>query len=230
MKMKKLILFLTILPSLLFISCLGMKGRQYQESSLVMINSHEGVLFAKTSNGRLITFNGIEDYALGSFWVMNYSFNEENGTVPMGQVYIDRVILSGKAVEIARKDIITAEAPHEKGMELTGLNIVSDQRLQDYFNNHWYIEFGYKAKKEEAVSINFYQRSVEGNQFAIDMRVMRTNEPTAEDVLQSKSVMLNLASIRSLFPEEENVSVIVYYYKEGKNEPEKVENRMIITR
>jgi orotate phosphoribosyltransferase len=147
--MKKSILFLTLIVTALFMtSCLGEVSNNYSDTTFVYIESDDvGTVFGKTfsiySPARIITSSNMAMMMPGTFKIMSYSWDEQNGTKPLsvgGQTINADLVSTGgsslKAVEAIRSngsDVLgmiaiftygfqhSVDAMHEARVELTTL-------------------------------------------------------------------------------------------------------------
>lgn len=233
MKMNKLILLLTVLVTgLFFSSCIGDGSRDYTETSVayIAVDNTTGKTFARTLTGKFIIANEMLLMQPGSFKFFTYSWNEDNGTTPIGDIQADNVIISGETIDIDRKSLYMTETPVQEGHEsFVAIDPPYYVNNKEYLGDHWLFQYAYEAKKGETAIVDFYtigDTEVGENKVTIDIQLTITGVPETGSFTTTTTdiIALDMAPIRALFEgtsqtNTKDLQITFQYYLKGYQEP-----------
>lgn len=229
--MKKMMFFLSIIGvSLLMTSCLGAGSQNFSEPAIAYIarDNASGLVYARTSSGRFITSSQIQTMLPGSFKLFYYSWEESYGlaTIENTTVYKD-VIISGNSYDIPTTRVLTNPVSEVKFKPFVGISQeVYYADNQTYFDDHWILEYAYKAKEGENPIVSFYLREEESesrDEVVIDIRLSLSGTATGtSETNKSAMVAVDMAPVRAKYSAMETgssrrMSVKFNYYVEDND-------------
>jgi hypothetical protein len=242
--MKKVILFLSVIGVIfLMTSCLKGGSNSYTDTSFVYVEMDDagvpyGKTFSRYSPTRLITNSAMIAMEPGSFKVMSFNWNEQNGVSSLlvgGKAnQADNVQLLPPVVDIAKTSLIMTELPEQENPEIAGFDEIASPLYSDYSNfmgDHWVLEYAYTAKKDQKANVAFYKRNEknEKGEIVIDIRLTLTgaSEGTAE--IKGDAVALNMSQLRAMGSGEKELKIRFKYYRNGSSdtEPTEVESQNV---
>jgi hypothetical protein len=239
--MKKVILFLSVIGmSLLMTSCLGEGSRNYSETSVAYIAMENGLIYGRTLTGRFISSTQMQSMVPGTFKFMNYSWEEEYGTTPLGNYSVDNVVVSGNILDISRTSLYMTDAPEDDTPDhFLGINPPMYAADEIYLGDHWLFEYAYEAKKGESARVDFYLRDdadESSDEIVIDIRLSITGTPEAgaSTTQISDIVALNMAQLRAMYEGSSSTSTkelkirFKYYLKDKSDLQDSQLYRMVV--
>ena len=233
MKMKKMILLLTVLGTTLLISsCLGEGSRNYAESSVAYIayDNTTGQTFGRTLTGKFIISNEIMLMSPGTFKFLTYSWDEDYGTTPVGEFLADNVQISGDPVDVGSTSLNMNEGPvQEDPFKFVGIDPPYYANDDEYLDDHWLFQYAYESRKDEIAEIDFYTMADSGagaNEVKIDIQLTITGEPEAGSSVTTKTdiIALDMAQLRAMYEGTSQTStkelkITFQYYLKNHAEP-----------
>lgn len=233
MKMKSKFLLLALLGiGLLLSSCLGEGSRNYAESSVAYIVQDDisFVIYGKTLTGRVITSQQMQLMQPGTFKFLTYSWDEENGTTPIGEIQADNVNVSGDPVDVGSTTLNMNEGPvQNEPRHFAGIDPPFYARDKYYLGDHWLFQYAYESKKGETAVVQFYLNDnpeADENEINIDVQLTFTGTPEAGSSTTTKTdiIALNMAPLRAAYEgtsqtTTKELKIIFQYYLKGQEEP-----------
>jgi hypothetical protein len=240
--MKKVILLLSV-TGIIFLmsSCLKVGSNSYTDSSFVYVEVDDaGVPYGKTfspySPARLITNSAMLTMERGSFKVMSYRFDEQNGVTPLlvdGKVHqADNVVLVPPVMDVPKTSLNMTELSEPGDQVIEGFVEVASplySKYRDFMGDHWVIDYVYRAKQNQKASVTFYKRSDKNDrgETVIDIRLVLTGTPEGDLAeIKAGAVAVNMSQLREMSSGEKELKIRFKYYKkgDGNTEPSEMES------
>jgi|SRR5690554_404135 hypothetical protein len=233
MKMKsKILLFALLGVSVLMSSCLGEGSRNYSESSVTYIamDDFSGKTFGRTLTGKTIISNEIQLMQAGTFKFFTYTWNEEDGTTPIGEILADNVIISGDPIDVSRTTVNMSEGPvQEEPRKFVGIDPPFYARDKFYLGDYWLFQYAYESQKGETAVIQYYvtdDPEANEDEINIDIQLTFTGSPEAGSSTTTKTdiIALNMTPLRAEYEGSSQTStkelkIKFQYYLKGQEEP-----------
>lgn len=228
--MKKLFLFLSVITfGLALTSCLKGDGQQFNEVSIVYIDSKESIIYGKTLTGRPITSDKIRLMEPRTFQVLAYSWHEDNGYTPLGSTgsNIYNVVVSDQGDEIKKTYLTpTQVTPDERGSKLTNLELYYAYEYGTYIDDYWLLAYYFKAKEGQKPELSFYIRDSYKERpetVEIDVRLNLIGEATGtSDKDYSNLIAVDMKYIRNVImseSKEERQKIKFYFFDSDSETP-----------
>ncbi|MDD4777737.1 MAG: hypothetical protein PHV53_05545 [Fermentimonas sp.] len=236
--MKKSILFLTVIGAVLFMtSCLGEVSNNYADTSFVYLDNDDvGTVYGKTislySPARIITSNNMTLMTPGTFKIMSYSWDEQNGTKQLnvdGQaIPADVVQLSGDALDVRQTTLRMSQLPEiEDPKEFLEIAppLFADSR--EFMGDNWIFQYSYEVPKGQSAYVEFYKRDdvADSDDIKIDANITFTGTPDGT-ALEKKTdyLALNMSQLRTMYEgtsttETKKLSIKFVYHLKDRDEP-----------
>lgn len=228
-----MILLLAVLGiGFLMTSCLDEGSRDYTETSVsyIAVDNTTGIKYARTLTGKFIISNEMLQMQPGTFKFFTYSWNEENGTTPIGDTQADNVHISGDPVDIIRTTLQMTEPPaQEENVSFVAFDPPYYVNNREYLGDHWLFQYAYEAKKGETAVIDFYRMDdteAVGNNVKVGIQLTITGEPDAGSSVTTRSdiIALNMAPLRAMYEgasqtNTKDLQITFQYYLKGRQEP-----------
>lgn len=239
--MRKVILFLSIVVSSFMVtSCLD-GNRNYSEPSVVYIATEGFTTYGRTLSGRFISSPQIKMMMPGSLHLMNYSWDEEYGSTPVGDYLADNVVVAEGHKELTRISLFTGTPPEVENRakfthDLQPLGLGMEQFIGDY----WVFEYGYKAREGETSNVRFYldldASDIEKNEAVIYVHIEIVGEPKDETKSPTQAVdyvALDMSQLRSMYEGSSETSakavkVQLKYYRENSTDEVKRDYQFLV--
>lgn len=238
--MRKSILFLTIFGAVLFMtSCLGEVSNNYADTTFVYLDKDDNyTVFGKTislySPARIITSNNMATMIPGTFKIMSYSWDEENGTKPLlvgGQsISADFIQQTGDAIDVQQTSLIMSQLPEvEDPKQFLEVATPLYADTPDFMGDNWIFQYAYEAPKGQSASLQFYKRDdVESSEdIKIDINITFTGTPEGATTEKKTDVVaLNMSPLRYMYQgtstsETKSLNIkFVYHLKDHDTEVE----------
>ena len=211
--MKKSILFLTLIGAVLFMtSCLGEVSNNYTDTTFVYLDNDDvGTIYGKTislySPSRIITANNMAMMSPGTFKIMSYSWDEQNGTKQLnvdGQsIPADVVQLTSDVVDVRQTTLRMTQLPEiEDPKEFLEIAppVYADSR--EFMGDNWIFQYSLEVPKGQSAFVEFYKRDdvVDSDVIKIDVNISYTGTPDGA-TLEKKTefLALNMSQLRTMY-------------------------------
>lgn len=236
--MKKSILFLTLIVTALFMtSCLGEVSNNYSDTTFVYIESDDvGTVFGKTfsiySPARIITSSNMAMMMPGTFKIMSYSWDEQNGTKPLsvgGQtINADLVQITSDVIDVRQTMLRMSQLPEiENPKEFLEIAppLYADSR--EFMDDNWIFQYSYEVPKGQSAYVKFYKRDddPDSDEIKIDLNITYTG--TADGATLEKKtdfLAVDMSQLRSMYEgtsstETKKLNIKFIYHQKDRNEP-----------
>lgn len=235
--MRKLLLFFTIaFLGMSVTSCFKFDNSIQNRTDILYIKEYQGKKYAISAlpGYNVITSNQIGLMSPGSFYYTTWSWEEEDGFEPIGNISAMKATLSETSKEMVKSLLVYSPAPVElPEISFTDLQIAA---VDPYglFENNWIFDYTFKneeKKNPESRLIFFPREREDSKKVEIDIRLEITDQGEEDKEGTSNALNGNITSVdmsflKSIYDTDyssEHLKFIFYYYKEKHEEPQKIE-------
>jgi hypothetical protein len=184
----------------------------YSEVNFVYIVRDDlGVMYGKTisnySPSRIITANNMALIPPGTFKIMSYSWDEQNGTKQLyidGQLILaDIVQVTSDVVDVDQTTLMMSQLPEiEDPKEFLEFAppIYADSR--EFMGDNWIFQYSLEVPKGQSAFVEFYKRDDEADSdvIKIDVNISYTGTPDGTAIEKKTDFLaLNMSQLRVIY-------------------------------
>lgn len=229
---KLLLLFTAIIFGLSLTSCLDGGSQSFSDPvQFVYIDQGSIYTYGKTFHGRGLIYSDAMmlrmDY--GSFYAFSFAWNEESGYTDIDGVNAHNVSITSDEMEIPKTHLNPSPAPAEDtGSKFKEIFVQLQDVTGGYINDLWLLPYSYSGKEGETTNVTFYLRNQETGEEAddsdtveIDVRLTVAGEGTGDEkeIIDYVSVDMKYLRDTYIISDNDEISIKLYYYEDGKDEP-----------